>query len=63
MRDRPASSKVANLVLQTPPPLTEQPAAVYLSGLGTGSQRTMRQALNVMAGILSDGVADYLNLN
>lgn len=63
MRDRPSSHKVASLVLTTPPALIEQPAAVYLSGLGPGSQRAMRQALNVMAGILTDGVADYLNLD
>ncbi len=63
MRDRPSSSRIASLVLQTPPPLTEQPAAVYLSALGLGSRRTMRQALDVMAGILTNGRADALTLD
>lgn len=63
MSDRPSSSRVASLVLQTPPPLTEQPAAVYLSGLGLGSRRTMRQALDVMAGLLTNGGANALTLN
>lgn len=63
MSDRPSNSRVASLVLQTPPVLTEQPAAVYLSGLGPGSRRTMRQALNVIAQILTNGSADYLTLD
>lgn len=39
-------------------PQDQHPAAVYLAGLSTGSRRTMRQALNTVAGILSDGQAD-----
>lgn len=63
MSDRPRGQGTASLVLQAPPPLTEQPASVYLSGLGAGSRRTMRQALNVMAGILTNGSADALTLD
>ncbi len=39
------------------------PAAVYLSGLGAGSVRTMRQALNTMAAILTDGECDLYSLD
>lgn len=63
MSDRPAGSLVVSLVLASPPALVEQPTAVYLAGLGEGSRQTMRQALNVMAGILTDDRADYLNLD
>ena len=63
MSIRTPSHRVAGLILTTPPALTEQPAAVYLAGLSPGSQRTMRQALDVMARILSDGRADALMLD
>ena len=63
MSTRTRSPRVAGLILTTPPALTEQPAAVYLAGLSPGSQRTMRQALDVMARILSDGRADALMLD
>lgn len=44
-------------------PLDQRPAAVYLSGLNTASsRRTMRAALDTIAGILSDGQADSLSL-
>ena len=56
-------STVTSLVLTTPPPLTEQPASVYLAGLAPGSEPTMRQSLNLIARLLSDGTADYLTLN
>lgn len=56
-------SAVASLVLTTPPPLTEQPAAVYLAGLAPGSRPTMRQALDAIARMLTDGVADSLTLD
>lgn len=39
------------------------PAAVYLSGLGEGSVRTMRQALNTMAALLTSGQCDLYSLN
>lgn len=56
-------STVTSLVLKTPPPLTEQPASVYLAGLAPGSEPTMRHSLNLIARLLTDGTADYLTLN
>lgn len=55
--------KVESLILDTPPPLTMHPAAVYLSGLGEGSVRTMRQSLNTMAALLTNGECDLYSLN
>lgn len=43
-------------------PLDQNPAAVYLATLRPTGRRTMRQALNLMAGLLSDGQADALSL-
>lgn len=40
----------------------QNPAEVYLAGLGEGSRRTMRQALDSVAGIISNGQADALDL-
>jgi len=56
-------SAAASLVLTTPPPLTEHPAAVYLATLAPGSRPTMRQALDALARLLTDGQADYLTLD
>lgn len=56
-------SAVTSLVLTTPPPLTEQPASVYLAGLAPGSEPTMRQSLNLIARLLTDGSADCLTLD
>jgi integrase/recombinase XerD len=43
-------------------PVERHPAAVYLSSLGSGSRRTMRQSLEVIAGLLSGGQADVRSL-
>ena len=43
------------LAAATPMPLTLQPAAVYLSQLAPRSRRTMRQALNSVASLLTGG--------
>lgn len=40
-------------------PSDRHPALVYLARLAAGSRRTMRQSLNVVAGILTDGEADH----
>jgi site-specific recombinase XerD len=50
------------LVLAEQWPLDQNPAAVYLAGLGKGSQRTMRSALNTIAIMVSGGQADALTL-
>lgn len=51
------------LVLATPLPLTLHPAEVYLASLEVGSRRTMREALNVIASMLTDGTCDALTLD
>ena len=43
-------------------PVERHPAAVYLSSLGSGSRRSMRQSLGVIAGLLSGGRADVKTL-
>ncbi|WP_017658448.1 tyrosine-type recombinase/integrase [Baaleninema simplex] len=52
-----------SLKLSEPIPLTRHPAAVYLAGLGRGSVRTMRYALNTIASILTGGECDALTLD
>ena len=44
-------------------PLTMHPAEVYLAGLGSGSRRTMREALNAIASLLTNGSCDALTLD
>lgn len=57
------SAVTSPLALTTAPPLTSHPAAVYLSGLAPGSRPTMRQALNAIAFLLSEGNCDALTLD
>jgi integrase len=52
-----------NLKLTSPLPLVLHPAAVYLSGLGAGSQRTIRYSLNTIASVLTNGECDALTLD
>ncbi|TBR56676.1 integrase [Westiellopsis prolifica IICB1] len=51
------------LALTRPLPLTEHPAAVYLSGLSAGSRPAMRQALNVIARLLTSNLCDAMTLD
>ncbi len=53
----------STLVLATPLPLTMHPAEVYLASLGVGSRRTMREALNAIASLLTNGTSDALSLD
>ncbi len=52
-----------NLKLTSPLPLVLHPAAVYLSGLGAGSQRTIRYSLNTIASVLTNGECDAYTLD
>jgi integrase len=52
-----------NLKLAAPVPLILHPAAVYLSGLGKGSQATIRYSLNCIAELLTSGECDALTLD
>lgn len=64
MSERTESDVVScPLALTAPLPLTEHPAAVYLSGLAPGSRPAMRQALDALARLLSDGSCDALTLD
>lgn len=53
----------SHLILTTPLPLTLHPAEVYLASLGVGSRRTMREALNAIASLLTNGTCDAQMLN
>ncbi len=52
-----------SLVLAVPPPLTEHPAAVYLATLAPGARPTMRQAMDAIASLLTDGQCDSMTLD
>jgi integrase/recombinase XerD len=54
---------VVSLSLTAPVPLTEHPAAVYLSSLSPGSRPAMGQALNAIAQILTGNICDALTLD
>ncbi len=41
---------------------SEHPALVYLASLAPGSRRTMRQALDVIAGTLTGGMCDHVSM-
>jgi site-specific recombinase XerD len=60
----PISSENQSLVLLQSQPLSQNPAAVYLASLESATgRRTMRQALNVIARLLSGGKADCLAIS
>ena len=63
MGDRSVRKPASLLTLSTPLPLTEHPATVYLSSLSTVSERSMREALNTMAVLLTEGQCNYLTLD
>ncbi|MBD2666710.1 tyrosine-type recombinase/integrase [Richelia sinica] len=56
-------SAVSSLALTAPLPLTEHPAAVYLSSLSPGSRPAMRQALDAIARTLTSNQCDALTLD
>lgn len=55
--------ELKSLVLTEPLPLSIAPGAVYLSTLGTSSRRTMKQAMDTIASLLTGGSADHLTLD
>ena len=44
-------------------PRDQRPAAVYLASLASGSRRTMTQALNTIAGMISNGTHDLFSFD
>ena len=53
----------SSLALREPLPLTLHPVAVYLRNLSPGSRPTMRQSLNMIASLLTNGECDADTLN
>lgn len=53
----------SRLRLTSPVPLNLHPAAVYLASLSEGSLPTMKQALNEIASLLTNGKCDAITLN
>ena len=52
-----------SLMLNQPLPLILHPAEVYLRSLSEGSRRTMREALNKIASLLTDNTCDAIALD
>src|SRR2546428_4780872 len=59
----PALAEAPALTVATALPPDRHPAAVYVAGLAPGWRRTMRQALDVIAGVLTGGRADAETLD
>ncbi|BAY87899.1 integrase family protein (plasmid) [Calothrix parasitica NIES-267] len=57
------SSNFESLSLTQPLPLTLNPAEVYIRSLGKGSRRTMREALNAIAKLLTNNECDAATLD
>lgn len=57
------SLRPEDLKLASPLPLTRHPAAVYISGLSSGSQRTILYSLNKIAALLTSGECDAYTID
>ena len=56
-------TRLFDLGIATPTPLTLHPAAVYLSSLTSGSRRTQMKALNAIARMLTDDKCDAMSVD
>lgn len=56
-------SAPTDLILAKSIPLDRSPAAVYLAQLKQSSRRPQKQALDLVASLLTSGIADSLTLN